>query len=128
MENKIISEIKQYIKNFNIRLLTDVLQLIINNIDNRTMFVEFRYIEYKNSKKQYNIGILFRNLKFNQNIDLGLNNLLNINKLNFENITQNCWEEINWSVTDSDDDGVILFAFYCEDICIEYVKENVNSI
>lgn len=123
MENSIILELKRHITNFNIRLLTEVEQVLLNNSDKRSMFIEFKYIDYENSKELYYVGILFKNLKFDKNIGVDINKLLDINKLEIRDISQYCWEDINWYITDNDDDGVITFAFYCKDVNIQYVKK-----
>lgn len=119
MNNIITKELEKKIKDFDIRLLTDIKKFILENIDNQiSILFEFNYINYKEAKKSYVICIKFESCKFNSEVGVDLNNILNINKLIFRDISANCWENINWLVTDFDDDNTPLFAFYCKDIGI----------
>lgn len=119
MDNKIIKELNENIKNFDIRLLTNVNKLVIDNTcSEKSILIEFNYINYKDNKKEHLVIIKFENFKVNFEIGLDIQNILNINKLSFEDISSNYWEGIDWLVTDSDDDGIPSFSFYCKDIYI----------
>lgn len=122
MKNSLFSEIEQSIKSFDVKLLTDVKQVTVDNTSDTSIFIEFSYIDYKDNGKQYFIGIMFENVILNSSTNVDLFNLLNMNSLSFEDISISNWERINWIVTDSDDDGVVLFSFYCENVSVKYVR------
>lgn len=52
MDNKIIKELNENIKNFDIRLLTNVNKLIVDNsYTEKSILIEFNYVNYKDNKK-----------------------------------------------------------------------------
>ena len=121
MEN-IVSEIKNFIADFNIRRLHRVLKVIIDNGKEISLLLEFEYISFIESKKKYQFGILFKNFKMQNGLDFEY--LLNIDNLKIKNISDFQWEKIYWHIIDEDDDGSILFEFYCEDISLEFVRQD----
>ena len=125
MEN-IESEIKNFIADFNIRRLHRVLKVIIDNGKEKSLLLEFEYNSFIESKEKYQFGILFKNFKIQNGLDFEY--LINIDNLKIKNISDFQWEKVHWHIIDEDDDGSILFEFYCEDISLEFVRQDEKKL
>jgi hypothetical protein len=123
-KNKIIVELENKILKFNSRNFDTInnLNIIRDNDKQISIVANFEYTNYYENKKIYNIGINFINIRINPNLGLDLVNLMHINKLSIENISNSQLDKLNWQVIDVDDDEKTIFEFYCEEIKIEYIK------
>jgi hypothetical protein len=123
---QIIEEIQKIIRNFNLRRLQEVSKITIQN-DNgkKSILMEFQYQEKNGS--QYQIGLQFLNyLRKDDNSgdnSPDIDDLFNIERLNFTDVYEYQWENIKWIVANLDEDGFTLFEFYCEEIRVEFIRQ-----
>ena len=122
-------KIRQYIPAFTLEKLYDLIELTLKNRREDGVFMSFVF-DYAEPESTdfYQIKIDFSNCRFNNSFSFDLSEILDINLLEFIDISGDGWEETRWHVRNIDDDDTRLFEFYCGDIDLGFIKSGADIL
>ena len=109
--SKIISELCK----FDIENIYSASKIIVDNFEQLDILVHFK-CRNPNNDSGYTKQYLFKGCRCEDESGIDILKILDINNLSMENISSYGWENLKWLIIDVDDDGGILFKFYCASV------------
>ena len=120
---------ERYIGEFKAENIRSIRTFTLRNTDVSSASMDFEF-EYVNDATQetFLIGMIFYGCRFSGDYTMDVTELLDVNAIEFVNISDRQWEDIKWKIQDCDDDGTVLFKFYCREIRVRFIRKGHSTL